>query len=336
MSAPLEIRPLREGDEESLLATFEAAFGRGLSLETWRWAFRQNPAGTQVQVALRGDRVVAQYAALPNRVWMDGQERVFSQVVDSMVHPDERGGLGRQGTFARTARSFFDEHGLGGPGGGEVSMFYGWPVPANRRIGERLLGYERCGRQLALVRALEQGTRDATRSRASLADLDVEELSSFDERALWLWERCAPEMGAGTVRDGAWLLWRYLRHPEHTYSCLGLCDSQGILRGLAVGRAVDHDGKRVALVADWLVPSAEPQVGQQLLKALVLKAREWDCETLALWMPPVSNWFTWFQAQGFALRPTPWQRVVRSFDRRVDMEFVQTGWWYQLGDSDLV
>ncbi|MDP6740980.1 MAG: GNAT family N-acetyltransferase, partial [Planctomycetota bacterium] len=75
MSAPLEIRPLEEGDEESLLATFEAAFGRSQSLETWRWAFRRNPAGTQVQVALRGDQVVAQYAALPYRVWMDGQER---------------------------------------------------------------------------------------------------------------------------------------------------------------------------------------------------------------------------------------------------------------------
>ena len=63
---------------------------------------------------------------------------------------------------------------------------------------------------------------------------------------------------------------------------------------------------------------------------------EWACEAIALWIPPASPWFTWFQVQGFGLRPTPWQRVVRSFDRRIDVEFAQAGWWYQLGDSDLV
>jgi hypothetical protein len=333
MSLPLDIRPLEEGDEESLLATFEAAFGRHLPLETWRWAFRQNPAGTQVQVAVRGDQVVAQYAALPSRVWMDGQERIFSQVVDSMVHPDERGGLGRQGTFARTALAFFEAHGLGGVGGGAVSMFYGWPVPANRRIGERLLGYERCGQQHALVRMMAE---DPASGPESLADVGVTPLSGFDEQALWLWERCAPQLGASTVRDGAWLSWRYLRHPEHAYTCLGVCDSEEILRGLAVGRAVEQDGKRVALMADWLVPIAEPEVAQRLLGAFELKAREWACEAIALWIPPASPWFTWFQVQGFGLRPTPWQRVVRSFDRRIDVEFAQAGWWYQLGDSDLV
>jgi hypothetical protein len=333
MSFPLEIRPLEEGDEESLLETFEVAFGRSLPMETWRWAFRQNPAGTQVQVALRGAQVVAQYAALPNRVWMDGQERVFSQVVDSMVHPDERGGLGRQGTFSRTAEAFFDNHGLGGVGGGAVSMFYGWPVPANRRIGERLLGYERCGQQHALVRGVGDNPISEPESHAGLTEA---KLSSFNEQALWLWERCAPQLGASTVRDSAWLSWRYLCHPEHTYSCLGVRDSEETLRGLAVGRAVEQDGKRVALMADWLVPTDEPDVAKMLLAAFEVQAREWACEAIALWMPPASPWFTWFQVQGFGLRPTSWQRVVRSFDRRVDMEVVQAGWWYQLGDSDLV
>ncbi|GEM_PF-906738 len=333
MSVALEIRPLREGDEQSLLATFEAAFGRNLSPQAWHWAFRQNPAGTQVQVALRGEQVVAQYAALPSRVWMDGQARVFSQVVDSMVHPSERGGLGRQGTFARTAQAFFEDHSLNGPGGGEVSLFYGWPLPANRRIGERLLGYERCGRQHALARPVEALSDPAP---SSLAELNVEELSGFDDQAQWLWERCAREMEVGTVRDGAWLLWRYICHPVHTYTCLGVRDSEGILRGLAVCRAVEREGQLLASVVDWLVPSAEPEVGSQLLAAVELKARQWSCDALALWMPPFSLWFAWFQTQGFQMHPTSWQRVVRSFDRRVGSALLSEGWWYQLGDSDLV
>ncbi len=332
MTTGIEIRPLQEGDEASLLGTFEAAFGRGRSLDAWRWAFQQNPAGTQVQVAVRAGEVVAQYAALPSRVWMDGQSRIFSQVVDSMVHPKERRGLSRRGVFADTAASFFETHALGQSGGGETSMFYGWPVPANLRIGERLLGYEREGRQFALVLPLERRAQTDHHDRST----GVVELHGFDEQARWLWERCAPEMEVGTVRDEHWLLWRYLRHPEHRYTCLGVRDRDGILRGLVVARPVEHLGKRVTLVADWLIPSSEPEVASSLLVAVQSRAIEWGSEALALWMPPFSPWFGWLQSQGFGLHTTPWQRITRSFERRVNTRLLREGWWYQLGDSDLV
>ena len=322
-----EIRPFREEDRPSLMATLAEVFGAGSarSAREWSWAFERNPAGRRVHLALRDGRVVAQYAGLPIRVWMGGAERTFCQIVDSMVHPDHRAGLKRPGLFVETARAFFEAHG----GRDRDPVHYGWPLPEAWRIGQRFLEYDLVRTESALVRELGEAEEPP-------AETQVEELRDFDRQARWLWDRCARGWAAAALRDEHWLRWRYLEHPTRRYRCLGFRDPQGLLRGLLVTAPAGRLAPGTALIADWLVPEDEPEVGEALVRSAAARERAEGAGALAAILPEWSGWFARLQGLGFRVHPTDRLAAARSFDPRFDLDFLRDGWWYQPGDSDLV
>jgi len=325
-----EIRELREGDEDSLLETFNRVFcaqDPGHTARTraqWDWAFRQNPAGFRVWLALHEGQVVAQYAALPYRVWIGGEQRVFAQIVDSMVHPEHRAGLKRPGLFVQTALPFFDAYG----GVDRDLVHYGWPVETAWRVGKTFLDYEVVRTQPFLAREIDGG--------AGAAPPEVEELGRFDEQVRWLYDRCVGAWQASTVRDAAFMNWRFCDNPHHDYVALGVRDAEGVLRGCAVYRFGDWVLPRMGLIVDWLVPPEEPEVGEALLAAVSARAAADGAQVTATLFPEWSPWFESFQAAGFQVHPSRYFMVARNFDRRYDMLWLRDHWWYQLADTDLV
>ncbi|MEE8469432.1 MAG: hypothetical protein V3T22_13310 [Planctomycetota bacterium] len=319
----IQIRALEHGDEAAVLEAYRDACGHARDAAAWRWAFTDHPVGRRVMLAVRAGTVLAQYAALPCVVWIDGEAHVFGQVVDTLVRRSLRAGLGGSRLLLRTAEAFFAAH------GGPDAVFYGWPVGHHQRLGERRLGYETTRSQLALVRGLE-------RARLPRSPGGVTPLARFDEQVQWLYERCASGFGASTVRDERWMNWRYVERPDVDYLRLGVRDADGTLRGLLVGRVLEHGERTVGLVADWLVPPAEPAVGEALLAAFGDHAASAGAEALALWIPEWSPWFARLQDAGFRVVPTDWDLVTRSFRRALDPSFLRESWWLQPGDSDLV
>lgn len=328
-----DIRPLQPGDETSLLETFNLVFGANdpafvpRTLAEWRWAFERNPAGQRVFVALHAGRVVAQYAALPVRMWIGGTERVFAQIVDSMVHPEHRSSAARSSLFVETARAFFAHY--GGPA--KDLVHFGWPTARALRVGERELGYTTLRTQLVLLRELET-PRAAAEPRASPAV----ELAQFDHQAKWLWERCADSYRASAIRDAAYLNWRFVEHPGRIYVRHGVSDSSGVLRGVCCARRAELAGRKPWVIADWLVPPDEPAVGESLLDATLRSAGEAGASEIAVLVPEWSAWFHWFQEHGFLAQATPYRTIARPFHPRFDLNWLRSNWWYQLGDSDLV
>ena len=59
------IRPYAKGDEHGILATFNAVFAEGKedfvprTLDQWRWAFEDNPAGQRIWVAEKDGDIAA-------------------------------------------------------------------------------------------------------------------------------------------------------------------------------------------------------------------------------------------------------------------------------------
>jgi len=318
-----EIRAFEHGDEAAVLDAYRDAFGHARDAAAWRWAFLHHPLGQRVMLAVRGETVLAQYAALPCPVWIDGQAHVFGQVVDTLVRRSLRAGLGGSRLLVRTAEAFFETH------GGPDAVFYGWPVGRHQRLGERCLGYETTRCQLALVRGLD-------RAAVPRSPGGVTQLARFDEQVRWLYERCAADFGASTVRDERWMNWRYVERPDVDYVRLAVHDADGTLRGLLVGRVLDHGGRSVGLVADWLVPPREAAVGEALLAAFDDHATRAGAEASVLWIPEWSPWFCSLQDAGFRVVATDWDLVTRSFRRRLDAAFLRESWWLQPGDSDLV
>ncbi len=323
-----EFREYREGDLPSLLETFNLVFREenadhvDRTVSEWEWVFTRNPAGWRIWLSLYDGQVVGQYAAQPYRVWINGEERYFAQIVDSMVHPDHRRGLKRPGLFVQTALPFFEAYG----GRDKDLVHYGWPVENAWRIGKTFLKYEVVRTQTILAREPDEPAE---------MPAEVEVLSRFDQQARWLYDRCAGDWGASTIREERFLNWRFFENPFHEHTVYGVRDGEGVLRGYAVYRFGDWKVPRMGLVIDWLVPPAEPEVGALLKDALLARAREDGAVTVALFMPEWSPWFEHFQTWGWLVWPTDYYMVGRNFHPRYDMRWLRENWWYQLADSDL-
>ena len=319
-----EIGAATDGDLASLLELYRALRPGALvgdGREHWTWKFGAASSGRRVLVARANGAVVGQFAAIPRKAWILGGEQTYANVVDSMVLPEHRGGLRRPALFARLGDAFAREFG-GAPGD---LCHYAFPAVEPQRLGDSGLKYELVRTLTALVAVPE----------ARALDPELRVLESYDEQIRWLFDRCAGEWGASTIRDADYFRWRFERAPGREYVPLGIY-REGILRGLAVTARGDWFRPGGGLLVEWLVPSAEPEIGAALRDAVLTRAREQGLGEVATSIPEWSPWFESFQAAGWRVHPTSTVLWSRSFHRQTRPETLRTHWWLQLSDSDLV
>ena len=325
-----EIRRFRPGDEASLLETYNQVFAAdgelGRTPEEWSWAFEKNPAGQRIFVALAGGRVVAQYAALPVAMRIEGRTSTALHVVDSMVHPAHRSGAQQPGLFVSTALAFCEAY-----GGAEGDFLHcGWPVERAWRVGRRMLDYEIVRVQNALVGS----AAELTGRGAALPD-GVRAVERFGSEFDALGERCAADVAATALRGAAFLNWRYREHPRRSYRAL-VAGAPGSPEGLAVWRRAALGPIELAFLVEWLVPTGADDAAAALLSGVAAEVRAAGLDALVLWCPEWSPWCADFQERGFRVQPTDYLTTARSWSRRYDLVWLRDHWWYQLGDTDLV
>jgi hypothetical protein len=354
---PLTIREYQPGDEQAILATFNAVFAAvdptfvPRTLENWRWQYMENPSGWRIKLAVTDEgHVVSQYAGVGQRVLLDGEPALFSQAVDSMTDPAFRRGLRKPGFFVLTGYPYAEDY--GGPPPDRDTVMWGLPVPPAWRIGKTYLKYEMVRSQLKL-------TADPADLRVAAAPgIDVAEVDEYAPLAgelESLFARAAAPHGAIAVRDAAQLDWRFVRHPEREYR-RAVARRGGELVGLAVFRVGGFDGEEQGLVCDWLVPPDEPEAAHALRAWLRDCARAAGAERLVALLPdtrpdcipfqaaqfrvlPIPDtcpdWIP-FQAAQFRVLPTRYFLVGRNYVKRYDMRWLYRHWYYTLGDTDLV
>jgi hypothetical protein len=191
-----------------------------------------------------------------------------------------------------------------------------------------VLDYEVVRTQCVLSREPGQGTRELPAG--------VELLGRFDHQARWLWDRCCVTFGASTIRDDAFLNWRFVERPEHEYRIFGVRDDEGVLRGYAVYRQGEWLEANAGLICDWLVPPDEPEVGELLLRAVLAQARDDGVATVTNLLVDWSPWFDAFQRWGFRVVDADTFVFGRHFARKFDMLWLRDHWWYTLADSVVV
>lgn len=322
-----ELREYRPGDEESIVSTFNLVFRgpeTGLPLRTlaeWRWQFLDNPGGWRIWLGLHEKKVVAQQSGLGYRVRLDGRDETFSQAVDSMVHPEHRGGLRKPSLFVQVGTLYNDAYAPR-----DISYF-GWPNAQARRVGKAFLKYNIFHTPSFVVRELAPG--------AGALPREVVVLDRFDESVRALWERCAAHWGACVVRDERFLNWRFRDHPLCSYDLLGVREG-GALVGYAVARKADWPGPGLYVVADWLVPEERNDVAELLRRALEARAREQGGGAIVTLFPEWSPWFDRFQRAGFLVWRSDCTMAVQPHDARYDAAWMREHWWYQIAESDYV
>lgn len=285
----------------------------------WEWRHVHNPHGTRVFLAREDGRIVGQHALVPHAGWI-GREVVFAENLGSFAR---RGGAGlaRDTLYARLGRAAAEAHGQ--PGGDLVH--YGYVSGAEWRVVNGLLDGEVVRNQSALVRPVGDGPRELPPA--------VEHLARFDHQAKWLCDRVAGSLPAMTIRDEAFLNWRFVERPGVAYELLGVRDAQGILRGYAALARGVFGGRRALWVADFLVPLAELEVAGLLLEGALARARAVGEAELATVLPEWSPWFEVLQRSGFLVHPLDAFLYARPFARKFDEVWLRDHWWVTLADT---
>lgn len=337
-SREIEVRTYQPGDEHGILDLFNEVFGADSpqapkrTLEHWRWEFERNPAGMQIVVGVEpGGRIVAHYACLPAFVRLRGEVRVCGQGVDSVVHPDYRRGLKREGAFLKVARRYFEIYGRP-----EVNAFgYGFPNRKAFRIGVRMLGYTPVASPVRTVaRNLINFRDDREVSAGADPTGDVVRVSAFDERVDRLWRRVEERFPMAIVRDRRYLQWRYLDCPSVRYEVFALTRPGGEWRAFWVLRR-DWMGPPILAVCELFGDPSDTGALARALDQICSHAREHAQLRVETWVPPTHPYFDALLERGFTAEDSPFHLCIRIYEPSLTPSWARAHWYYTIGDSDV-
>lgn len=325
------IRPYRSGDEGRILSLFRHVFGVDRTLKHWLWTFQANPVGhdyMRLAEAPSGE-LVGQYAGLPVRVAWGETTLIFTQIIDVMVDRRFRLGLKRPGLFAALANAYITDYLVSG----KVAVGYGFPTPEALRVGQRVAGYVPLHPVVRLVLDLSDHQGDPLPWRARR--FRIEPVDRFCEDVDRLWAQVRPSVGVATVRDAGYLNWRYADCPDVRYILLAARRRlSGGLVGIAVLRLGIAD-QPIACLVDWLVPDGAIPAAQALLSHCETVARKAGMTQLQAWFRP-SGWPTQLLLQrGYRSEPTLYHLVALTKTPEISLEWVNSRWYYTMGDSDI-
>ncbi len=336
MTDGVTIRPYRPGDEHAILATFNRVFREvcgpdyvDRSLAQWQWAYLQNPIGHRISLAVADDGTIAsQYAGMPflyDTPW--GGQR-FVHCVDSMTHPEWRQGLKAKSLFVETCLPFWAHSIAIGD-----ALFYGFPVDAAFRIGQRYLKYVLLGAIDYLIRDRSAPPLPAPRG------VEVAKVDAVPPDVGGLYDAARADKRCLLRRDFRYLHWRYVENPQRADYELWTARRAGRLVGVMVLKPGSGLAPDAATIADWLVPERDVEAADALLAAAVQRQHEQGRQRLMTVFPGWSAEFALLRQRGFAVVPSAnWlqRRLIHNIcQQAITPEFLAEAWWFTLGDSDL-
>jgi predicted N-acetyltransferase YhbS len=287
-----EVDRYRLEDRRALDALYRRVFGQDASAASrlrWEWQYRRNPNrpddGPLIWIAREGHTIVGQYATMPVRVTVNGQETDGAWGMDVMVAPErQRQGLGEV-LFRTWDRNVGASLGLGlsdssyrlfqkmhWPDIGPVPCFVKpltrralrrptWPVALNRLVSALTLPWVRV---VARARPLHG---------------EVKLIRHFDDSFTRLWERVAPKFAFAVRRDASYLNWKYVQ-PPHVRYFIGALQRDGEPVGYAVYRHVQEPRGRVTLLVDFLADPDDEEGFLTLLRWIDREARAADSDKI--------------------------------------------------------
>ncbi|MDQ1336986.1 MAG: family N-acetyltransferase [Thermodesulfobacteriota bacterium] len=356
MTHTWHIRDYRKGDEAQILALRQCVFGDldpvRLMPETWQWQFRDNPAGEPAwALAEEQGRIVGQYAVIPTRFVVQGQETCFALSCDTMIDPDYR----RQGLFTALARHVYQQI----ESEGRLAAVWGFPNEASlpgftRHLDWRLLTVFPLRvaplRPLTLLRTClglkNPGNMPAGRKGdpvapacANIPGLQVEPVTRFDKEYDELWGRHRGIAPVIQIRDAAYLTWRYAGIPDFGYRPFAI-RSGGRLLGYMVIRTLGLMGHFFGVLTDLFpFPVRDPLTTMQLFRLARNYCKDQGAEFMTCLLSQADP--TFFKAAGLRtvpaiLNPRKWHFGVRYAPQDAPVLGPPENWYLTYGDTDMV
>jgi len=302
-------RRYEDGDEQQIVELFEKVFGRTMgpteSYRHWNWEYKDNPTKPlTIMLAWHGERLVGQYAGLPQQVFINGTTKTGALSLDSMTDPD----YSRMGIFSSLGESLY----VSLPKN-QISFVYGFPnanvihartknlnwsiisqhIPVYARpVGFYQLIRNRTNSNLlakflgSLAQAILRISEKCTYLIWNKGDeILVRKEKGFDVWANDLWAKCRDQHKIWVVRDLEYLQWRYNSRPETKYNFYSAWHKNEIAGYLVSIEQVRREGK-VSFILDLLCDDKIDGSCDALLRESIKNANINGCSIIcALVMP---------------------------------------------------
>lgn len=331
----------------------EAVYGVRRAASSFHWLYEANPAGRcQLWVAEEraSGQLIASRPVFPWRLWINGREARVAQFGDAMTHPRFQG----QGIFSAlvgAASAALLEQGIpfsfsfSNPG--SLSVYKKTKVGTGRRAGtHEVLQFRRMVRPLSLeallgrgqwargiIGALDRVVRPYWRRGLSLPrNLSLVPLHHFGEEFDEVWQRARGAYGVLTVRDSAYLNWRFIDAPRGAFRVLSVRQA-GVLSGYV---AFELDSLGHGWIAD-LFGLAQPEIVAALLKGALSYLVDAGAVKAGIWTPIGHHSYGLVRNAGFIPRHDVFPMAVHAYcdDDETRAALDDTQWWAWFGDRDV-
>ena len=316
----LQITSLTPSDAPELLSLYQSLYPTlGWSESYLRWQYFENPAGhAQVWVARDAGQIVASYAAVPLRLYIDGHVNIGWRVQDVLTRPEYRGrGLYHE-LSATAARFLFDS---------------AYPLNVTFPNEHSHKAFIRMG----WVQAFQLPLRvcgDTSAVRRQPVAAEVVSINGFDRRAEQVWASHVRRSGLGVDRSVAHLNWRYCSNPKSEYARfhLSLDGSEAILVLKYFQR---EDGSRWSHLVDLFQSEPGSALTESAFGHWVNVSLEQTCKFMSCWAVSTSPLDPILSRAGFVSPPgfNRWLLVNANAD--VPYHTEERRWHLAMGDSDV-
>jgi len=335
-----------EGDEKLILELRREIRGWTYTEDYWRWRCVDNPAGPAiVWLAMADGRAVGHSAILPRTLKVGDAVIRAGLSVDAWTHP----GFRRQGMFTALHKKALDDaadrgielvfsfpNDLSYPGFLKLGYSHLFSVPRRRKVVNwgSVIGARTkmplAGKTVALLSRMRNPLVEAP----IISGIEVNEVTSFDERFDTLWSRAAEHFPATVVRDSTYLNWRYARNPHYDYATY-VAERQGRLLGYVVLNSLTSDLVR-GYIVDLQVAPYERDVYRNLIAKSDEYFRKQNVDTIHCWMLGSEVYREELGRAGFRRRSTPVRFCAQSLGGTTpDLVEHPHNWWLCPGDYDL-
>lgn len=330
MSEPIiSIEPI----SDTLLAAYKhSGMERGRAgAQAIEWAFGNNPS--PFAVARQDGAIVGISGYIQNRMQFGEAKGIAVQAVDSFVSETMRG----KGIFTRLARAY-DEYARDSG----ADLVWGFPNDNAAPAWYGKLGWHRHGQVPFMIKPLRAGFFSRKLKLpidfplTFARDQHIEALNEIEDWADALWERVAPEIGASTIRDRAFLQHRLFDAPQASHYRV-VADTDASSAALVATREADKHGGRIAYLMEALGgPSLQPLLISELGR---LASR--GVEIALAWSFPWSTNYGVLRKAGFMPLPERLRPIRIWFGstpktRQADRANRAGEWYLSYLDSDTV
>lgn len=326
----VQVVPVGAAEREAMRALFERVFGHTLSEQEWHWKYADG-GGVGVGLFEQG-QLLAHYGGMPRRVLFEGREALACQVCDVMVDPACRRALTRRGPLWQITSRFLELQ------IGDVQphlLGFGFPTERHHLAAERLGLY---GSVDKMVCASWPATSNPTATAATdepgrvqvLGEPDLQPGAGAARALAACWRAMAAALPGRIVgiRDAAWLLHRYLRHPRFRYEVL-LLRSRWWRRPLGLAVLRRHDSH-----LEWVDAIGDPRHWPALLRVVRRRATQQALPRVDAWITESQRGLLEGLADDASWRPLGIDVPANTYTPGPAVQRLRGRWLLMAGDTD--